>query len=76
MVEYQVDRGFVFGEIRVPSANLSICSGRSFMMRRAWSMGMVVWREVASKDTILSPGSIFCWHMKEENDLELWVCLP
>ena len=30
--------------------------------------------EVTSKDTIISSGSIFCWHMKVENALELWVC--
>ena len=30
------------GESRVLSANLSSCFRRSFMMRRAWSMGMVV----------------------------------
>ena len=72
VVEYQVDLGF--GESRVLSANLSSCSRRSLMMRRAWSMGMVVSSEVTSKDTIISSGSIFCWHMKAENDLELWVC--
>ena len=30
------------GESRVLSANLSSCSRRSLMMRRAWSMGMAV----------------------------------
>ena len=29
---------------------------------------------MTSKDTIISSGSIFCWHVKTENDLELWVC--
>ena len=62
------------GESRVLSANLSSCSGRSFMMRRAWPMGMVVQSEVTSTDIIISSGSFFCWHMKAENDLELWVC--
>ena len=44
------------------------------MMRSALSMRMVMWSEVTSKDTIISSGSTFCWHMKAENDLELWVC--
>ena len=43
-------------------------------MRRAWSVGMVVKSEVTSADTIISSGSIFCWHMTVENNLELWVC--
>ena len=60
------------GESRVLFANLSLCSRRSFMMRRAWSMEMVVLSEVTSMDTIISSGSIFCWHLKVENDLELW----
>ena len=58
------------GESKVLSANLSSCSGRSFTMRRAWSIGMVVQSEMTSKDAITSSGSIFCWHMKVENDLE------
>ena len=59
------------GESGVLFANLSSCSRRSFMMRRAWSMGMVVQSEVTSKDTIILSGSIFCWHMKAEM---IWSC--
>ena len=29
---------------------------------------------MTSKDTIISSGSIVCWHMKVENDFELLVC--
>ena len=36
-------------------------------------MGMAVQSEVTSKGTIISSGSIFCWHVKAKNDLELWV---
>ena len=73
-VEYQVDLGFVLGKVESYLHGLSSFSRRSFMMKRAWSMGMVVQSELTSKDTIISSGSIFCWHMKVENDMELWVC--
>ena len=29
---------------------------------------------MTSKDTMISSGSIVCWHMKMENDSELLVC--
>ena len=62
VVEYQVDLGFVLVKVEF---YLLICRH---------VLGMVVQSEVTSKDTIISSGSIFCWHMKVENDLELSVC--
>ena len=52
----------------VRSASLSSCCRRSSMMRRAWSIGMVVQSEVTSKDTMISSSSIVCWRMKVDND--------
>ena len=62
---------FCPGESRVLSA---VMFQKMFLIRRAWSMGIIVQSGVTSKDIIISSGSIICWHMKVENDLELWVC--
>ena len=71
VVDYQVDLGFVL--VKAESC-LLISRHVLLMMKRAWSMGMVVLSEVTSRYTIISSGSIFFWYMKAENDLELWVC--
>ena len=56
--------------------SLLSCCRRSSIMRRAWSIGMVVQSEVTSKDTMISSGSIVYWRMKVDNDYELLVCCP